>query len=222
MILVLLTAACNPVEEELFTATPVFTSTVLPSATQTAIPTPSTTATPTATSTVIPGWTSFESEWLTLYYPPDWNVESPREYACAPGSTDCIIRLSHLPTEKIEIELIRYPPGIPANANVKQADKRDWDNTVLGAKMTNASDYLELISRTEISIDNLEAIRRIYEYPLVDPATFAILETQYNYQVLVMQGEDLYFFRMYSTDAGEFEKYVNIADEIVRTIDFQR
>jgi hypothetical protein len=216
---VLLAAACSRAPA-MPTSTPTLTSTATSTATPdpTATPTITPTITPTLAPTIDPGWIFFESEWLTLYYPPDWTVQKPREHACMPGSTDCIIRLSHLASEGVVIELIRYPPGIPEYANVNQADQSEWKNTVLGATIINAKDQLKLISRTAININGLPAVKRVYEYPLVDPATYKLIGAQYTYQVLVMNGKDLYVFRMVTTNNDEFEKYIAVADELVNTI----
>ena len=136
------------------------------------------------------------------------------------GSTDCIIRLSHLVSENVEIELIRYPPGIPEYVNVNQADQSEWKAITLGASIINATDQLKLISRSDIKVGERVAVKRLYEYPLVDPATYALIGTQYNYHVLVMNGKDLYIFRMLTTESDEFNKYIPVADELIRTITF--
>jgi hypothetical protein len=219
----LLAAACSRAPE-IPTLTPTLTntatSTALPTSTATSTITP--TSTPTLTPTIDPSWIFFESEWLTLYYPPDWTLEKPREHACMPGSTDCIIRLSHSESESIEIEFIRYPPGVPELANVNAADQWYWQNTTLSATIINAKDHLKLLSRTNINVGERAAVKRLYEYPLVDPATNKIFGTQYTYQVLVMNGKDLYDFRMTTKNSDEFEKYTEIADELIKTIVFSK
>ena len=210
------------------TATITLTSTPSPTLTITSTPTrtPTSTRTPTLTATPTPTidstWIFFENEWLTLYYPPDWTIQNPREYACFPGSTDCIIRLSHLTSENVEIEIIRQPPGIPSYRNVIEADQRYWNNTLLGASFVGAPDLLKLLARNDIVIDGLGAVQRLYEYPLVDPSTYKVIGTQYNYQVLIMQGKDLYFFRMVTDNSEEFEMYKGIAEQLIYTIVFQK
>lgn len=204
------------------TATPTITPTFTPSFTPTKTGTPTRTATLTLTPspTVNPSWIFYESEWLTLYYPPDWTIEPAREFACIPGSTDCIIHLSHSPSESVDIELIRQPPMIPAYRNVTEADERYWNAVSIGATLIGAQDLLKLISRTEITVGGLMAIKRLYEYPQADPATYAIIGIQYTYEVQVMNGQDLYHFRMVTTSADEFELYTGVADELINTIIF--
>ena len=81
---------------------------------------------------------------------------------------------------------------------------------------------LKVLELDYIKIDGLPAVRRLYEYPLVDPATYELIGTQYNYQLLVLEGKDLFYFRMFTTSAEEFEMYKEIADKIVFTIVFKR
>jgi hypothetical protein len=61
---------------------------------------------------------------------------------------------------------------------------------------------------------------RLYEYPQVDPTTYKLSGALYTYQVLVMNGKDLYIFRMVTTSNDEFEKYTAVADELVTTFTF--
>lgn len=201
------------------TSTPTPTPTITPTPTQTSTPTQTATVTQTATPTVNPNLVFFESDWLTLYYPNDWNIESPREHACI-DPKDCILRLSHSPSEEVEIEFIREMPGFFVYSDVKEADQQYWDTTTIGVMITNTSDKLKLISRTVIALGGLSAVKRLYEYPLVDPSTGAIT-IQYNYQVLVMKGKDLYYFKLTTTVAGAFEKYKWIADDLIATIVFK-
>lgn len=202
---------------------PTFTPSPLPP-TFTSTPEPTATTTPTLTPTpALVGWILYEeNEWMTLSYPPDWKVESPREHACIPGSSDCIIRLSHSPSENIEIEIYRLPKMIPSFNNVKDADNYDWQGKEMSAMIVQAPDALKLISRSEITVGELPAIRRLYEYPLVDPSTYKIKATQYNYQVLVLKNGDSFFVRMTTTNSNEFDQYLDIVDKLVETITFQK
>lgn len=213
------------------TFTPIPTDTPIPTITPTATksPTPTRTATstrkPTQTSTpkptTDPSWIFFENEWLTLYYPPDWTIQEPRYDACG-ISTDCIIRLGHVTSENIEIELIRFPPGIPSYRNVKEADQRYWNIISLGAILIGAPDRLKLLSHKDIVIDGYAAVQRLYEYPLVDPSTHQLTGIQYTYQVWIMQGKDLYDFHMITDHEGKFEVYKEMADKLIYTIVFRK
>ena len=203
-----------PTNTNTFTITPSVTPSTTPSPSQTA------TATNTFTPTVDPSWVFFENKWLTLYYPPDWNIESPREHSCIPGSDDCIIHLSHLELESVEIEFYRIPPMVPQPQNVEEADEMDWNMKEFGVIFTQASDHLVLISKETTKIDDVSAIKRLYEYPLVDPVSLEITDIQYNYRALAMKGKDSYFFLLYTTSVEEFEKYLDVVDQIVSTIVF--
>jgi len=145
-----------------------------------------------------------------------------RKHACDPGSSDCIIRLSHSDSENVEIELIREPAGVPAFSFVDEADLRDWGFKLLNVALTNTSKYLKLISLSDIKVDGLRAIRRLYEYPMVDPASSKVTAIQSNYQVLVLKVEDLYYIHLYTTNSIEFNKYIAFADGIVNSIVFQK
>ena len=92
----------------------------------------------------------------------------------------------------------------------------------MGSKIVGAPDLLKLLARNDIVIDGLGAVQRLYEYPLVDPSTYKVIGTQYNYQVLIMQGKDLYVFRMVTDNSEEFEMYKGIADKLIYTIVFQK
>lgn len=204
------------------TFTPTSTPTLTPTATRTATPTRTLTPTFTASPTVDPSWVLHENEWVNLFYPPDWKEEKPREHACMPGSNDCILRLSHLASEEIEIEIIRTPPEMSQHDDVELADLADWGLKQMSTSMLQVSNLLKSLSRTKISVDGQTAIRRVYEYPLVNPATGAVEGTQYNYQVLIVSEKAEYCFRLYTTNAEEFEKYKDLGDQIVNTIVFQK
>lgn len=111
---------------------------------------------------------------------------------------------------------------MPSHRNVKEADQWYWDNTSLSARLIGTSDRLKLLSRNEIVIDGLAAVRRLYEYPLVNPTTNKIIGTQYNYQVLILQDKDLYNFRVFTDNAAEFDMYKGITDQLIYTIVFQK
>ena len=220
-----LLASCNnsvaiPTETLIPTIPPTATLTLTPAPTFTPTITPSPTNSP--TPTIDPSWVAFDSEWLQLYYPKDWNVEQPLgEPVCVPGAVDCIIRLSHTPSETVEINFFRYPP-IGTSLDVVEADKDDWNNRKIGATIVGAADLLKLLSVDEIEIDGVKAVKRLYEYPLVDMVTGKVKNTQYNYRVMIILGEYTYSFEMQTTNADEFAKYTEIADKIVATITFKR
>ena len=199
------------------THTPTITFTPSQTATSTRTPTPTSTFTP----TVDPSWIFYENKWLTFFYPPDWNIENPREHSCITGSDDCIIRLSHSESENVEIEFFRFPAMIPEYRNVNEADKRDWEMKELGTMFTQSSDHLVLLLKEVIQVDGVDAVRRHYEYPLVDPTTLEITDIQYNYQTLAFKDKDSYFFLLYTISIDEFEKYLEVVEQIVETIKFQ-
>ncbi len=120
------------------------------------------------------------------------------------------------------MEFTRIPPGFPDHRNVEETNQWDWDNTTLGAMLVGAPEKLKLLELTEIMIDGLPAIRRLYEYPLVDPATFEFKGTQYNYRLYVMTGKNLFKFRIYTNDSEEYQKYLNLTDKLVSTIVFKK
>lgn len=219
-------ASCNVARaiaptETLAPATPptaTVTPSPVPTSTLTTIPSPTITPFP----TIDPTWISFDSEWLQLYYPKDWNVEAPLGApVCVPGIADCIIRLSHLPSETVEIQFVRKQ-SMDKSLDVVTTDLRDWDMRKLGATMTGASDYLKLVAVDGIKIDGIKAIRRLYEYPLVDMSTNKMTAIQYTYRVMVIVGEYTYSFEMKTTNADEFSIYTAIADGIVATITFHK
>lgn len=238
LFVVLLTACAAPTPEPTATVTPTLvptntaTATVTPSTTPTATVTETPTNTPsptqTATETLVPSptidpdWVYFESAWVTLYLPPDWVVEEPPgEPFCFPGMLDCILWLSHLPTENIQVKLTRREPMMGASNQVRQVDRDDWANRELGAMIIGFADKLVLISHTVLEIDGQEAVKRVYEYPLVDVNTQKLVGTQYNYQVIVINGENIYYYQMRTEDATEFELYLEVVDQIINTLEFQ-
>lgn len=208
------------------TATSTITPTETPTATATKTPLPTKTSTPTTTlkPTIDPSWISFKSDWVNLYYPKDWQVQPQLgEPNCFPGALDCIIRLDHLPSEKIEIQFIRQAPGVPAATDAEEVDSRDWMNTQMGAMINNLSDKLNLISVDVIKIDGRKAVRRLYEWPMPDLATGKFKQLLYKYQITVLGSDGATFrFIMQTTNKDEFDKYIEIADEIASTIVFQK
>ncbi len=90
------------------------------------------------------------------------------------------------------------------------------------AGLVGAPERLKLLSFDEMKVNGQDAVKRIYEYPMVDPTTQTIVGTQYNYQVLVMNGKDLYIFRMVTINSDEFEKYKELGDKIITTIVFRK
>lgn len=212
--------ACNVFAPPAPAATPTETATQTPSPTST----PTLTASPTDPPATVNAadWLAFDSEWLQLSYPPDWTVEEPLgEPVCFPGMTDCIIRLSHSPSESVEIQFFRNshmnPPG---DAAVEEEES--WQLRVMGTAIVGAPELLKLISVDEIEVDGIKAIRRLYEYPLVDPATGKLLNIESTYRVFLVLGESTYVFEMKTTSPEEFALYTEVADGIVSTISFHR
>jgi hypothetical protein len=209
-----------PTETSIPTVSPTATITPSPAPTSPPTITPSPTLPPTAT--IDPSWSAFDSEWLQLRYPQDWNVEKPLgEPDCAPGAIDCIIRLSHSPSESVEIRLTRMPL-FGASSDVVQADEDDWNMRKISAATVGAANLLKPISVDEMEVDGIKAVKRLYEYPLVDWVTGKVKDTQYNYRVLIIDGDHAYWFEMQTTSADEFEKYTGIADNMVATIAFHK
>ena len=103
-----------------------------------------------------------------------------------------------------------------------QADERDWNNVKLGAMIVGASDLLKSISVDEIKIDSIKAVKRLYEYPLVDMVTNKVTGTQYNYHVMIVDGKYIYSFQIQTTSADEFTKSIEVADKILETISFPK
>ena len=213
------TATNTPLPTSTPTATLTPTQTATPTKTATPTPLPSPTQTPTAT--IDPSWKAVNNKYLTLYYPPDWTLLPAREHACI-DPADCILHLSHATTEKVTIEFLREAAGIPAFSSVTAADNYSWQNIQLGAMLVQQPDKLKLISITRTVIGGEDAVIRQYEYPLVDPATYALKGLQYNYQALILKDGDSYEFRLTTTDPDEFKKYAPVADAIVKTIVFQK
>ena len=118
--------------------------------------------------------------------------------------------------------MIRQAAGVPSYSDSDEADQRNWEMLKMGVMITKASDSLKLISRAEVKVDGLTGIKRLYEYPLVDPNTYKITATQYNYQVMILKDGDLYNFRLYTTNTDTFKKYTQDADGLISSILFQK
>jgi len=235
ILLVALLAACRPPEQqatqteaepaamqtaEAPTVTQTFTVTPSPTPTATATPTPTLTLTPTTTPTVTPTEDPrgifFEDQWITLYYPKDWKVESP---SCgAPGN--CILRLFHSPNEDVTIEITVIPDSVFMDLPT-EVDYW-WQLLVYEAVEDKVVNHLKLVSRKNILVDGLPAIKVLSEHPLLDSSTNALKGIEYSYQVIVNKDQDGYVFHMQTTREDEFELYQEIADKIVATIVFPK
>jgi hypothetical protein len=140
----------TPVNTVTSNATPTLQSTATPTATLTPLPTQTLPPTSAPKPTIDPNLVLFKSEWVNFYYPKDWNEQpSPGAPTCFPGSMDCVIILSHSPSEKIEITLIRQAPGIPAATNIEDVDSKDWTQREIGAKITNAMVFQSIKTKSE-------------------------------------------------------------------------
>ena len=156
---------------------------------------------------------------MTLAYPPDWTAIEPR--ACTPGSPNCIIRLSHSPSEDVKIEIIRFPSGTFASGDIDKEEQVDWTLSLVVAEANGIDDQLiKTISRTKILVDGKTAIRRVYEYPMVDLASLKVKGFWYIDRIIIMNGEDQYYFEMRTSVEEEFKVYQTVADQIVNTIVF--
>jgi len=227
--LLIFATACGPSSAEQATMTATVQTATAASWTKTPtatlIPTLTPTLTPSPTHTAIPeflsGWIFYENEWLTLYYPPDWTTTEPREHACMPGSTDCVINLLHSAAEDVRIEIVRYPPGSSPVQDVEKTDQEDWDLKIMLA-MLNGIDInaIKLISRTVFEVGGETAVQRVYEYPIVDMASMRIVGKWYINNVRVINGKDEYIFEMRTEVQEEFNAYQNIPDQILSTIVF--
>jgi hypothetical protein len=137
-----------------------------------------------------------------------------------PGSTDCVINLAHEPSEDIRIEIIRNPSGTPSTNDVVLVDQENWDLKFLSTRLLNVE--IKLVSYTDILIDDKKAIKRVYEYPIVDPATYKVKGTWYICQILVLNDNDEYYFEMRTEVADEFDTYLEVAEHIAGSINFNK
>src|SRR5574341_1496523 len=149
-----------------------------------AITTPLLTATPpvTFTPTFGPNWALLDNNWLQLYYPKDWNIQITN---CASDSNDCIVSFSDLPSlaATTEIGVVIFPPTSEPS-DVVQVDEEEWLRVKENASSIGAVDFLKLISKEEITVDKIRAIKRLYEYPVLDNLTGNVTGTLYNYQIM--------------------------------------
>ena len=205
---------------EVFRAVFVCLILVLLSSCNSFISTPLLTAAPPATFTLTPdvNWTLLDNNWLQLYYPKDWNIQITN---CAPDSNNCIIYLSNSPllTKTTEIGVTIFPPT-SESSDVEQVDKEEWLRVKGNAISIGAVDFLKLISKEEITVDKIRAIKRLYEYPVLDNLTGNVTGTLYNYQVMLVNGEHVFWFAMQSKSADEFAQNLPIAEHMVGTVIF--
>jgi len=185
-----------------------------------AITTPLLTATPSATftPTLDPNWALLDNNWLQLYYPKDWNIHVTD---CASDSNDCIVSLSDLPSLAATTEIgvvIFLPTSEPSD--VVQVDEKEWLQVKENAISIGAVDFLKLISKEEITVDKIRAIKRLYEYPVLDNLTGNVMGTLYNYQVMLVNGDHVFSFTMQSESADKFAQYLPIAEHMVGTVIF--
>jgi hypothetical protein len=104
--------------------------------------------------------------------------------------------------------------------DLEEDDEQYWLMLELWAAMIGVQDQLKLISRTEIEVDGLPAIKRLYEKPLVDSSTNEFTGIEYNYHVLVIKDQTHYYLNMRTTNPDEFEQYQPVADQILTTVVF--
>lgn len=203
-----------PTASSTATTTSTSTPTATPSVTPSVTPSPTTPPSP----TIDPNWISLDNDWLQLYYPKDWNID---DSDCVSGSDACLIRLVHVDSNTLNIQLTILPP-MGASSDVVQADKEDWDMREISAMIVGAGDLLKLVSVDEMEVDGLRAIKRLYEYPLVDMVTRKVKDTQYNYRVLFVFNDFICTFELQTTNKAEFESYLDEAGYIVDTISFHQ
>ena len=195
---------------------------VLSSSCDSASVTPLVTAAPSAifTPTLDSNWVLLDNNWLQLYYPKDWNIQVTN---CASDSNDCIVSLSDLPSlaATTEIGVVIFPPTSEPS-DVVQVDEKEWLRVKENAFSIGAVDFLKLISKEEITVDKIRAIKRLYEYPVLDNLTGNVTGTLYNYQVMLVNGDHVVSFEMQSNSADKFEKYLPIAEHMVGTVIFRQ
>jgi hypothetical protein len=186
------------------------------------ITTPLVTSVPTATftPTVDPNWALLDNNWLQLYYPKDWNIQITN---CASDSNDCVIYLSSSPSlaATIEIGVVIFPPTSEPS-DVVQVDEKEWLRVKGNAISIGAVDSLKLISKEEITVNEIRAIKRLYEYPVLDNLTGNVTGTLYNYQVMLVNGNHVFSFAMQTKSADEFAQYLPISEQMVGTVIFHR
>jgi hypothetical protein len=189
---------------------------------ETAIITPLVTSAPpsTFTPTLDPNWALLDNNWLQLYYPQDWNLKVTN---CASDNTDCIVSLSDLPSlaATTEIGVVIFPPTSEPS-DVVQVDEKEWLRVKRDATLIGAVDFLKLISIEEITVDKIRAIKRLYEYPVLDNLTGNVTGTLYIYHVMLVHGEHVVSFEMQSKNKDKFAQYLPIAEHMVDTVIFHQ
>ena len=187
-----------------------------------ATPTPLVTSASPATfaPTFDPNWALLNNDWLQLYYPKDWHIQVTN---CASDSNDCIVYLSDLPSLSVttEIGVVIYPPTSEPS-DVEQVYEKEWHRTRENAISIGAVDFLKLISKEEITVDKIRAIKWLYEYPVLDNLTGNVTGAHYNYQVMLVNGEHVFSFAMQSKSAEKFAQYLPIAEHMVGTVVFHK
>jgi hypothetical protein len=204
------------------TATVTLTPTLTPTATKTLPPTQTITPTRTATPTVDPGWVRYESDWISLAYPPDWEIDArtddPR---CVPGVIDCVIRLYHSMKEQVEITLVKFNLGLGKTFDVAEVDQTLIDIEMMEYSKLEISNPMKIVSKQPLGIDGHKAVKRVYELSPILSDGETMPGTLYVYRVIVANGEDIYHFYMRTTDADEFERYQSIADGMLHSFHFK-
>jgi hypothetical protein len=200
------------------TATPTHT----PTSTPTPAPTLTSTATPTVTPTADPRGIFFDSEWVQLYYPTDWKVAEPGEKPRCKEIGQCILSLTRSTPEDATITMsaLTLEEGTVwvYNLDVDHDDRILWQSLELRTMLNKVDDRLKSISRTKIVVDGQPAIKRLYEYPQLDSTTNTFKGIEYTYRVTMIKGQSIYIFILATTNAEEFGRFQEIADQIVATI----
>jgi hypothetical protein len=217
------TATATPTATPTVTLTPTITPTPTrtPSPTRTATLTRTSTPTRTATATVDPSWVLVESQWVRMYYPPDWQVIEPREQACI-EATDCIVHLAHYPLDEVTIELIRtgYDASMVPKFNTAiEAELHLWAIRTLSGALFGYGEKIKEISLTYPQVGGQAAVRRVYEHPVLN-WDYEVTGTYYLLAFTIMNHKDEYDFEMRTTDPAEFETFLPVGDQIAFSIVF--
>ncbi len=168
-----------------------------------------------------PSWAILDNNWLQLYYPKDWNIQVTN---CDSESNNCIIYLSEdLPSLSVTTEIGVVIDQSPSEtSDVVQVYEEEWHRTRENAISIGAVDFLKLVSKEEITVDNIRAIKWLYEYPVLDNRTGKVTGAYYNYQVVLVNGEHVFSFAMQSKSADKFAQYLPIAEKMVGTVIFRK
>src|SRR5215208_529971 len=151
-----------------------------------AIATPIVTSTSPATftPTLDPNWALLNNDWLQLYYPKDWNIQITN---CASDSHNCIVYLSDLPSLAMTTDIgVGIYPRTSEPSDVVEVYEEQWHRTREGAISIGAVDSLKLLSKEEITVNEIRAIKWLYEYPVLDNQTGKVTGAHYNYQVMLV------------------------------------